>query len=133
MSFGFSKSERLTGKYDTDLLLKEGFSFFVFPLRITFRTHPKREGEVTRVLVMVSKRKIRTAVERNTVKRRIREAYRLNKHELASFLHIGLDIGILFSHTKAVPFKNVEKALILALRRISSNLEKQRHGHEQKD
>lgn len=75
----FQKSERLTSKKTMDLLFKKGSSKMVFPLRVIHLPHPGESPKTHQVLITVSSRNFRKATDRNTIKRRIREGYRLNK------------------------------------------------------
>ncbi|AFM05992.1 ribonuclease P protein component [Bernardetia litoralis DSM 6794] len=86
----FSKKERLSSVKDIETLFKKGKSLFVFPLKVVFI--PKKLEDITeennqkvippaRLLVSVSKRNFKKAVDRNHIKRQIREGYRLQKSE----------------------------------------------------
>lgn len=86
----FSKKERLSSIKDIETLFKKGKSLFVFPLKVVFI--PKNLGDTkeeievkiippTRLLISVSKRNFKKAVDRNRIKRQIREGYRLQKSE----------------------------------------------------
>ena len=79
----FPKKEHLCGKLLVDALYEKGEAFFVYPFRVVYRNVSQSEGDVA-ILCMagVSKRKLKKAVDRNYVKRQIREAYRNNKHDL---------------------------------------------------
>ena len=78
--FGFPKAEHLTSKIIIDKLYKEGSSVVSFPLRGVFITlDPKENQPTASILINVAKKRFRHAVDRNLLKRRIREAYRLNK------------------------------------------------------
>jgi ribonuclease P protein component len=98
----FPKSERLSWKRHTDRLFAEGKSFVSFPLRVIYLPVKKEPAAATvTVLVGVSKRKLRHAADRNFVKRRMRESYRLRKQDvfrsfaggdealLVAFLYLG--------------------------------------------
>ena len=83
----FTKSERLSRKAVIDRLYAEGRSVAAFPLRAVYLPLEPEEGEPTvSILIAVSKKRFRHAVDRNLVKRRLREAYRLNKHPFAEAL-----------------------------------------------
>lgn len=80
-SNAFPKSHRLCSKYLIDKLFEPGCSksFSAFPLRLIIRTV---EEENTQLLISVPKRYFKHAVDRNRVKRQIREAYRNNSQLL---------------------------------------------------
>ena len=79
------KSERLRGKKTADMLfgVSGGRALSAFPLRMVYMNVARADGEpAAQMLVSVAKRRLRHAVDRNRVKRQVREAYRLNKHKL---------------------------------------------------
>ena len=86
------KSERLSGRSAIDALLREGRYITSGCLKVCYKAS---DGEVTRIMVSVPKKIFKRAVRRNAVKRRIREAYRLQK-ELT-----GRPKDILFIYTAA--------------------------------
>lgn len=76
----FSKRERLHSKKLIKELFDKGSSFFLYPFKVVYLNRP---GDAThQLLVSVSKKKLRRAVDRNYIKRRVKEAYRLNKYLL---------------------------------------------------
>lgn len=77
----FIKQERLTGKKAIDRLFLSGKSFFYYPFRIAYVIDEREVDFPCRVLVNVPKRLHKTAVARNLIKRRIKEAYRLTKND----------------------------------------------------
>jgi len=90
----FTKKERLSSVKDIETLFKKGKSLFVFPLKVVFipkklndqLEDTKEENEQknippARLLISVSKRNFKKAVDRNRIKRQIREGYRLQKSE----------------------------------------------------
>lgn len=79
-SFSFPKSERLYKKKDIQELFDKGSSFYLYPFRVLVQK--QTEGNTNQVLFSVSKRNFKRAVDRNLIKRRMREAYRLNKYLL---------------------------------------------------
>jgi ribonuclease P protein component len=86
----FSKDERLKSRKTIALLFKGGNSFLAYPIRVVWTdvepdasaaTGPAPSGGAE-VAISVPKKHFKTAVMRNLLKRRIREAWRLHKHEL---------------------------------------------------
>jgi ribonuclease P protein component len=84
--FTFSKEERLTGKTSIDQLFNEGKSINVFPFRIFFKLVDTPDEPVARLLIAIPKKKVKHAVNRNRLRRLVREAYRLNRTEFLTWL-----------------------------------------------
>jgi len=75
----FTKEERLCSRKLLDLLFKNGSSFLVYPFRVSYLFIPEKNAFPVQVVVNVSKKRFKRAHDRNLIKRRIREAYRLLK------------------------------------------------------
>jgi ribonuclease P protein component len=76
----FPLREHLKSKSIIERLYAEGASATAFPLRAVFITLPQEQQLPTAsILISVAKKRFRHAVDRNLIKRRIREAYRLNR------------------------------------------------------
>ncbi len=75
----FFKEERLCSKKSLDLLFKKGSSFLLYPYRATFVFDAQPHQFPVQVVINVAKKRYKHAHERNLIKRRIREAYRLQK------------------------------------------------------
>ncbi|MDR1182404.1 MAG: ribonuclease P protein component [Bacteroidales bacterium] len=105
-NYSFSKQERIYHRDDFQKLLAEGKSFYHYPFRCIYLW---KEATVFsgRIAVSVSKKKFKNAVDRNKIKRLIRENYRLEKHilyqEYADSTQ-SVDILIIYIGTKICSF-----------------------------
>lgn len=99
-------------------------SFSVFPLRVVYLVVEELEAPAS-ILVSVSKRRFKRAVKRNRVKRQIREAYRVNKHELVKVLdekHCRLAIAFIYLSDQLVESSVIEDRIKTALARIAEKV-----------
>lgn len=124
---GFSKKEHLTGETRIKKLLSEGDSFVVYPLRIVFtkRLAVQKEANV-RVLFSVPKKRFKHAVDRNKIKRQLRESYRKNKSTLFENINNNnkaLDIAVLYISNDFYRFESLNKKTREALTKITNKLE----------
>ena len=111
----FPKNERISWKRHLDLLFTEGNSFVAYPLRIIYLPLKKGDsGSAVSVVTSVSKKKFKHAVDRNKIKRRIRESYRLRKHELIDHIsqkESSLLIAFLYLSKEKASFETIDKAI----------------------
>ena len=119
----FPKSERLSLKKDIDGLFDVGQSFISYPLRIVYLSDigvdPSKSG--ISVLISVPKKRVKLAVNRNRIKRVIREALRCNKSMITDFCclnNIRLSIAFMYVSNDILSYSDIEKAIIKALKNI---------------
>lgn len=95
---GFGKQEKLKSRKLVEDLFARGKSQNVFPIRITYKFLPLPENEKSLMQAgfSVSKRNFKKAVDRNRIKRLMREAYRLQKKELLQNLNAQQKKGYVF-------------------------------------
>ena len=79
MKFTYTKKEKLKSKKLIDLLFTEGKSVSAYPLRLVYLQTTFNDQAQIKTGVSVSKRNFKTAVDRNRIKRLMRESYRLNQ------------------------------------------------------
>lgn len=79
MKVTYSKSEKLKSKKQIDQLFSEGKAIGEFPLRLVYIPASFKDDELIKTGVSVGKQHFKKAVDRNKIKRLLREAYRLNK------------------------------------------------------
>ena len=120
--YTFKKEERLCSKKLLDKLFHNGSSFLVYPFRVVSLSETLEVNSPAQIVIAVSKRKFKHAVDRNLIKRKVREAYRLNKETLLySFLRerrLNLLIGIHYIGKEIPEYQFVEKKLKLVLARL---------------
>lgn len=123
--FSLHKNERLCSRKIIGDLFTSGESFLAYPLKVVFLKTELPADIQAQVSFSVSKRNFKRAVKRNLLKRRMREAYRLNKpgfyEELATkdvriavmFVYVGKDVS---------DYPAIEKGMILALKKIMAKM-----------
>lgn len=84
--YTFKKEEKLKSRKTIELLFKEGRSFSNFPFRVLWKFTTHSEAPLQTGFAVSSKH-FKKAVDRNRIKRLLREAYRLQKKDLQSLLH----------------------------------------------
>lgn len=117
--YSFSKEERLTSKKKIEELFRRGSSFYLGNFSV--RYHQGMENGANQILISVPKKKFKRAVDRNLIKRRIREAYRLNKSRLESTSgSTSLSIGFIYLSSEILTFDNIQSQLIQCLDRLGT-------------
>ena len=122
--FSFKKGERLSGKNAISSLFQSGNIIIASLLKIRWekaKGHPYPAA----MAVSVPKRLYKKAVDRNLIKRRIREAYRLNKPGFYSRLledEQQVSIVIQYQHREIMDFRTIEKGVKKALEELLANL-----------
>ncbi|MEQ6167880.1 ribonuclease P protein component [Ekhidna sp. MALMAid0563] len=118
--YSFSKQEKLTGKKKVEGLFKKGSSFYLDDFQI--RHLPSGEVGHNQILISVPKRNFKRAVDRNLLKRRIREAYRLNKHFIdKADDDPALYIAFIYLSKQILTFDNIQAQLIKCLERLGNS------------
>jgi ribonuclease P protein component len=92
--FTFQKGEKLKSRKTIGKLFTEGKSFISYPIRFVWvkMESPLSEFPIQMALT-VPKRSFPKAVNRNRLRRRIRESYRLNKYSIYTKLSSKRNIG----------------------------------------
>lgn len=126
--FTFGKRERLSHKKHIDALFNEGQSFIIKPFKIFYKTSEHVALPELKILLAVPKRKFKKAVDRNHIRRLIREVYRINKNTLSESVNssiICLHVGFVYIGDKAdIALTEIEKPIIDCLERINRILKK---------
>ena len=118
MSATFPKTEKLCGSLTIDHLYKEGKRFVAWPLRVTYLLVDEPQNQV---LIWAPKSLFKKAVDRNHLRRLMREAYRLNKHILSdNQQHVMLALNYMDKQQQS--YQLIDKAVRKALTKISKEI-----------
>ncbi len=132
MPYTFRKEERLCSKKLIEELFSKGKSFSYYPFIIYYRKNQIPCSYPAQLLVTVSKKKLRKAVDRNLMKRRIREAYRLLKSKLYLNIQVhGLtySVAIVYVAAKPVPSTDIHHKMDGALQKLILKIGKENQNH----
>ena len=114
--FSFSKSERISEKKIIDNLFSSGKKFSVYPFDVRFLNQDENSDSIHKVLISVSSSKIKSAVKRNLLKRRIKESYRINKNIISNK---SLMIAFVYVSEEIFTFSVIDKAIKKILKKLS--------------
>jgi ribonuclease P protein component len=112
-NFRFQKKERLSRKKIIDELFKKSPSRLFFPLKVIAIPYPDPSQQIHQVLVSVPARNFKRAVDRNTLKRRIREGYRLNKALLPA--SPALCLAYIYIAREILPSASIHQAIVSSM------------------
>lgn len=84
--FTLKKEERLCSHTVIEKLFSEGESFFIFPFKVIFLISEKDDSISAQAAFAVPRKVCKKAVDRNAIKRKMRESYRVNKQILYNSL-----------------------------------------------
>jgi ribonuclease P protein component len=122
----FKKSERLCSQILIDRLFQgESRSVAAFPIRAVFLPVDAEVQPGVSILISVPKKRFHDAVDRNRVKRQIREAYRKHKHALVAQMAAqgrGLLVAFVYVSDKIESTSYIEKRMTRLLEKISTEL-----------
>ena len=117
----FSKDERLRSRKLIEMIIGKGSTINVQPFRLNWVSTPIETRFPAQVAIAVPKRYFKRAVDRNRIKRLIREVYRKNKSGIYSLLESKeMQCALLFVYNgrKVPEYDEVEKKILLTLQRF---------------
>lgn len=114
MNLKYPRQAHLKSKKTIDLLFERGKHVNCFPLRLSYM--PLDKTACHQAGFAVSKRNFKSAVDRNRIKRQLREAYRLNQQLLAP--KNGTKFALLFIYTakESLDFQPINEAMVKLLK-----------------
>ncbi len=121
----FDKSERLKREKVITALFRNGQSFAAYPLRLVWSENPPSKNGAAiapvQLSISVPKKKFPHAVDRNLLRRRVREAYRLQKDTLYAALPPDAPPSawmILYVAHETLPYSDIAKAMRKVFRKF---------------
>ncbi len=122
----FKKGERLRKKREIQALFQSEELFICYPFRVLYCKQKEKNNESPiQVLISVPKRRQKLAVRRNLLKRRTREAYRLQKSDLLNHLKdadFSLSLGIVYVGEKISSYCEIYDSLSGIVQELKSRL-----------
>ncbi len=129
--YGLNKYDKLCSSTAIDQLFSRGAddlhhqatrSVMAYPLRAVWRVNEKRtEGSAVQFLISIPKKRLRHAVDRVKMRRRVREAYRLNKNDYLAAEDRKIDLAFIYVADGLKDYQAIEKAVIRILHKITDD------------
>ena len=113
----FPKEERLRSRKQIQNLFAKAKRFHIPPVQILYHAPEIELERSVQILVGAPKKRFKKAVDRNRVKRLLREAYRLERHDFCN-REICLHIGFLYTSEKILSLDSLRNIVKRALDRI---------------
>ena len=119
--FEFPKQQKLCNETAIKEMFSNGKSFVIHPIRLVWKEEGDSDTVAIKSIIVVPKKQLKLAADRNIVRRRMKEAYRLNKTEIEHFLadrNKKLNIAIIYQNEKILSYKVIEEKIKLILGRL---------------
>ena len=124
-TFSYGKTEKLKSRKLIEELFAGGKQFSVFPLKVTFKIVKEPLDFPVKAGVTVSGRNFKKAVQRNRIKRILREAYRTEKlplHEAAETGNKQIAFFIIYIDKALPEYLHIKNKMTLVIRRLIKEL-----------
>lgn len=125
MAHTFRKSERLCSRTVIDEIFSKGKELRKFPYILKYIYIAEVAQNPVQIVVSVPKKRAKSAVDRNRLRRQIKEAYRLNKDVLTSFFRTNKSavvIFLIYTGKEKEEYKLLEEKLKLILKELIHTL-----------
>lgn len=126
--FTFNHSERLKFRKQIETLFQNGEAFSVYPFRVVYSCTHIREAQdaPARAGFSVPKKKMRHAVQRNRIKRLLKEAWRHEKHHIYPLIPTDkqLHLFFIFVGKEIQDWTTTEKAMSKIIPNLQSKLKR---------
>lgn len=116
----FPKSEKLCSKIVIGSLFQGGKKVKKFPMVLLYAN--QTDFEQHKIAFSVPKRNFKKAVDRNRIKRQLREIYRLNKYRIDELTSQKLAMFLIYNSNKMPSYQELEKNFMLLLERLKKDV-----------
>lgn len=126
MRHTFPKNEKLTSKKVFEQLFSSGKSMAAYPYRFVWVRNNILQKSQAKIGISVPKRLFSKAVDRNKLKRRIRESYRKNKKLLYLTLEaykISVSLLVIYTAKEELSYSDLDKKMILSLPKLAEKIQ----------
>lgn len=129
MTEKFPSAEKLKSKILIDRLFAEGRSLHKFPVKLIYLPIKDLDLQSNKTGVSVPKRNFKKAVDRNYLKRLLREAYRKNKYIVGNNLPHHYAFMFIYSGREKIPYSEVVESMIWILKKFTEKEIKDEKSH----
>lgn len=118
--YTFPREERLKSVKEISGLFEKGHTFLCYPVKVVWSEKQAAQDCPLQVAFSVSKKNFKRATERNSLKRKMKEAYRLNRRRAIEQLN-GRSLNCMFVYIarERLSYSMIEKGMRDALNRIA--------------
>ena len=120
----FHKAERLKSKIVFGELIAEGSSVKKYPFVLVWKKVDVKQDFPVRIAFSVSKKRFPLAVDRNEMKRKISEIYRLNKADWYGKLSNNYAVLLIYTSKEKMKSVDLKNKLMLVFERFIADVEK---------
>lgn len=121
-TFPFSKSQRLCSRKVIESVFETGNVINQSPLRLFWKESPPEEKVLLKIAISVPKKFFKKSVDRNKIKRQLREAWRLNNHKILPEIESSgkkFSVIIVYSSKQQLTYHETEAKIIVTLQRFA--------------
>lgn len=119
--FTLSAQERIKSRKNIETLFRSGKAFFVYPYKVIYLFESDGNPTPLQFMVSVPKKQFKHAVDRNRIKRQIREAWRTQNIDLKHQIEekkTTLQVAFLYQTKEMLPYSDLQKAILKAIGRL---------------
>lgn len=123
----FKREERLKSKRLISKIFDEGDSFVIHPFKVLWMKSELKSIYPVQAAFVVSSKKFKRSVDRNLIKRRMKEAYRMGKNDVYNFISTRKEqcaIIFIYIGTNIESYNMIEEKINLSLSRLKSEYAK---------